>query len=66
MILMDKGYYDYDYEKTEKTVITDWESTVKSDEEVQDLLSMFGMGHKKKLETEEEVQDYILNQMEEH
>lgn len=66
MILIDKGYYDYDYERTEKkAVVTDWDSTVKSDEEVASLLSMFGIGQKKRPETEEELQDYILNQMEE-
>lgn len=61
MMLMDKGYYDYDYEKVEKPV--KWEDTVKSDEEVADMLSMFGLGPKasKKPESEEELRDYIIN-----
>ena len=60
MILMDKGYFDYDFEKVEKPIT--WEDTVKSDEEVQSILSIFGMGQKEKPKTEEELQAYIIKE----
>lgn len=62
MLLLDKGYFDYDFEKVAREV--KWEDTVKSDEEVADMLSMFGMGPKarKKPETTEEIQNYIIKQ----
>jgi len=67
MILLDKGYFDYDYEKTEKPEEqVNWEDTIKSDEEVDGILAAFGMtANRKKPQTEEEIQDYILKQMEE-
>lgn len=65
MLLLDKGYFDYDFEKVEKPEsITDWESTIKSDEEVQNILSIFGMGQQKP-NTIEEIQEHIIKQMEE-
>ena len=65
MLLLDKGYYDYDFEIVKKpTPVVNWEDTIKSDEEVQGILSIFGMG-KKKPESVEEIQDYIIKQMEE-
>lgn len=64
MMLLDKGYYDYDAEKVESKVR--WEDTVKSDEEVANLLSMFGMGPKaQKPKNEEEVQNYLLKHFKE-
>ena len=62
--LIDKGYYDYDYEKVSKEPeIVDWADTVKSDEEVQDMVSLFGFGRKqKKPETTEEIQEYLIKQ----
>ena len=64
MLLLDKGYYDYDFEVVEKPkVVTDWEKTIKSDEEVQNILNIFGMGKKKEM-TLEETQEHILKQME--
>ena len=53
LLLMDKGYYDYDYEAVkvipkQKT----YEETVKSDEEIRDILGRFGWG-KQKLSPEE-------------
>ncbi len=67
MLLMDKGYYDYDFEKTEAYVPpVNWEDTIKSEEEVDGILAMFGMGaNRKKPETVEEIQAHILKQMEE-
>lgn len=62
-MLTDKSYYDYDYEETEESkVVTDWESTIKTDEEVNDILNIFGMG-KKKTE-EEKLQDFIIKEEE--
>ena len=65
MILLDKGYYDYDFEVTEKRVR--WEDTVMSEEETVDMLAMFGMGPKaqKKPETLDEIQGYVINQIKE-
>ena len=67
MILVDKGYYDYDFEKTEAYVPpVNWDDTIKTDEEVNGILAMFGMSAKRgKPETDEEIQSYILKQMEE-
>lgn len=64
MILMDKGYFDYDFESVEKPPLTvDWESTIKTEEEVNDILSVFGLGKpRKKPETLEEIQDHIIKQ----
>lgn len=64
MILLDKGYFDYDHQTVEKEEeqITLWEDTVKSDEEAADIAAMFGIGKKKEPQTEEELQNYILNQ----
>ena len=46
-MLLDKGYYDYDYEKTDPVgPVVNWEDTIKSEEEVADMLSIFGMGPK--------------------
>ena len=63
MLLLDKGYFDYDYEKVgilDKE--RDWVETVRSDEEISDIVSSFGIGPKKKKpETEEEIQQHILN-----
>jgi len=67
MMLLDKGYFDYDYEKTEKPEEqVNWEDTIKSDEEVDGILAAFGMkANRNEPKTEEEIQDYILKQMEE-
>ena len=60
---MDKGYFDYDYEKAQKpTVVVNWEDTIKSDEEVQDILSIFGLGRQQ--ETEEDLQSFIIKEEE--
>lgn len=44
--------------------IVNWEDTLKSDEEVQDMISIFGFGRKKKKkpETLEEIQEYIIKE----
>ena len=63
MLLIDKGYFDYDFEKfdVEKPVL--WEDTVKTDEELHEMLSGFGFGlGPKKPETMEEIQKHIIKQ----
>lgn len=63
MLLLDKGYFDYDHvTPKEKEPQILWEDTVKSDEEAADIAAMFGIGKKKAPQTEEEIQQYILNQ----
>ena len=65
MLLLDKGYFDYDFEKVDKPRVTaNWEETIKSEEEVADMLAMFGMGPRvqRKPKTLEEIQDYIIKQ----
>ena len=65
MILMDKGYFDYDFEKVDKAdVPVDWNDTVKSEEQVWDILSGFGpWAHRSK--SVEEIQEHIIKQMKE-
>lgn len=47
MMLVDKGYYDYDFErKKEKVRQALYEDTVKSESEVRGLLARFGIGAK--------------------
>lgn len=62
LTLLDRSYYDYDFEKVEKQVR--WEDTVKTDEEVADMLAMFGMGPKaqQKPETLDDIQQYIIRE----
>lgn len=63
MMLIDKGYFDYDFEKTERQK----EDIIKSDDEVRDILTnTFGFKHlQKKQETTEELQELIIKDMEE-
>lgn len=70
MILADKGYFDYDFEKFGMMEEgKDWAETVRSDEEVDDIMKGFGFGKRvpkgKKPETIEEIQEHIIKQMEE-
>jgi len=66
MTLLDKGYFDYDFEKV--GILDegrDWVDTIRSDEEIKDIVSSFGIGRKpKKPETAEEIQSYVLKQLE--
>ena len=60
LMLMDKGYYDYDYEapkqiKRKKT----YEESRKSDKEVRDMLRKFGWGKK---HTAEQLQAEVLEE----
>ena len=57
MLLIDKSYYDYDYEKPPEKVEV---RRQKTDEEIREALVGFGFGHLRK--SEKEIQSYILNQ----
>lgn len=50
LMLMDKGYYDYDYQEPKQTIKRKtYEESVRSDAEIQEMLSRFGWGqHEKK------------------
>ena len=62
MMLLDKGYFDYDFEKVAKPKpVIQWEETIKTDEEVNDILATFGLG--KKAQTDEEkFQEFIMRE----
>lgn len=59
MILIDKGYYDYDFEKAPEKRSPHKQRTP---EELREILVGFGFGHlkEKKPETTEEIQDYLI------
>ena len=62
-MLVDKGYYDYDFErKKEKVRQALYEDTVKSESEVQGLLARFGIGQKRE-ESLEELQEMAMKEM---
>jgi len=65
-LLLDKGYYDYDFEKVDAPRAP-WKEEVKSDEEVRDILVGFGFRHlaEKKPETLEEIQNYLIENIKE-
>ena len=67
MILMDKGYFDYEFENVDTPAVTrDWMETVRTDEEMDEIFKGFGFGKRtKKPQTLEEIQTHILKQMEE-
>lgn len=65
MMLIDKGYYDYDFKtvaKKQKQLL--YEDTVKSEEETRNLLARFGIGVGQKEPKDmdmEELQEYAMN-----
>lgn len=64
MMLVDKGYYDYDFErKKEKVRQALYEDTVKSDDEVRSWLARFGIGQKHTEESLEELQKMAMKEM---
>ena len=66
MMLIDKGYYDYDFErKKEKVRQALYEDTVKSESEVRGLLARFGIGQKRSEESLEELQEMAMKQLNE-
>lgn len=60
-MLVDKGYYDYDFERVEAVQQVLYEDTVKSDSEVRGLLSRFGIGRPKE-QSIEELQEYVISE----
>lgn len=64
-MLIDKGYYDYDFKavaKKQKQLL--YEDTVKSEEETKSLLALFGIGTATKEPKDmdmEELQEYAMN-----
>lgn len=67
MMLVDKGFFDYDYEQF--GVLDegrDWAETVRSDEEIDSIMRGFGFGKRtKKPKSLDEIQKHIIKQMEE-
>ena len=71
MMLVDKGYYDYDFErKQEKVRQALYEDTVKSESEVRGLLARFGIGNasasqdvERSEESLEELQEMAMKQI---
>ena len=64
MMLIDKGYYDYDFErKKEQAKQMLYEDTVKSESEVRGLLARFGIGQKRSEESLEELQEMAMKQI---
>ena len=65
MMLVDKGYYDYDFERTKavaKPILV--EDTMKSEEETRSLLARFGFGIvEPKEESLEELQEMAMKEM---
>ena len=65
LLLLDKGYFDYDFERSDiPTKYGSFDQTVKSEEDVQSMLAGFGFCGKKnkKPETIDEIQKHIIEQ----
>lgn len=60
-MLIDKGYYDYDFERVKSNKQVLYEDTVKSDSEVRGLLARFGIG-KPKEQNIDELQEYVMSE----
>lgn len=66
MMLIDKPFYDYDYEPVKKAVKRILiEDTIKDDEESFNILSRFGIGQKKE-ESLEHLQELAMKEMSEN
>ena len=70
MVIMDKGYYDYDYQYIEpKQEIVTIENTVKSNDDVRNALARFGWGRSKGADTQsqsaEALQEAVINDIKE-
>lgn len=64
-MLVDKGYYDYDFERVKaKVKQVTYEESVKSDSDVRNMLARFGIG-KAKEESLEELQELAMNELKE-
>lgn len=63
-MLVDKGYYDYDFERKVKVERILVENTMKSEEETRSLLARFGFGiAEPKEESLEELQEMAMKQI---
>lgn len=63
-MLVDKGYYDYDFEHQREVARQSlYEETVKSESEVRGLLARFGIG-KPREESMEEIQELAMREFE--
>ena len=66
MMLVDKGYYDYDFErKKERVRQALYEDTVKSESEVRGLLARFGIGNASASQGVEQSEDESLEELQE-
>ena len=62
MMLVDKGYYDYDFERIKAKIKQAlYEDTVKSESDVRNMLARFGIG-KPKEESLEELQELAMKE----
>lgn len=59
MMLIDKGYYDYDYEKEERLVLVS--TTRKTKEQINQILRNFGLPVRDEDE-EEKLQQFIIRE----
>ena len=64
MMLVDKGYYDYDFERKVKIERILVENTMKNKEETMNILARFGIGRKRE-ESLEELQEMAMKQLNE-
>ena len=63
MYLIDKGYYDYDYEKEEKLVLVS--KTRKTKAEINQILRNFGLPVQEETE-DEKLQSFIIEEEQKH
>ena len=63
MMLIDKGYYDYDYEKEEKLILVS--NTRKTKEEINQILRNFGLPVEEESE-DEKLQQFIIKEEQKH
>ena len=63
MLLIDKGYYDYDFEKVQKIALAS--TTKKSKAEVNQVLRNFGLPVEEESE-DEKLQQFIIKEEQKH
>ncbi len=63
MMLIDKGYYDYDYEKEEKLILVS--NTRKTKEEINQILRNFGLPVQDDTE-DDKLQSFIIEEENKH
>ena len=65
MMLIDKPFYDYDYEPIKTKTRLLYEDTVLDESKTRSVLAMFGIGTSQK-ESLEELQELAMTEMNEH